>query len=624
MTIEDFGFDYVRYDPIEWGPVGEITYKRTYEHNKCGFGKTVRDVVNLCFSLQLTHCYENGITWNKDKAIKSAKTMYDLIYEMKFLPPGRGLDCGRVELVNKLGGAILNNCAFVSTGCNTLEPFHWTTIMLCLGAGVGFDTKGKYKIVKKDSFAVNYVIPDSREGFANAIVAKLSEYLATGVRYNFDYSQIRKKGAIISSTGEKAGGYECLKQCIDGIDDLLKGKSGFISEADIADIFMLIGRLVSSANKRRSALLGLGTSEEYCKMKTPENKDHPFRWSANLSLTNPDKASFKYIESGNELGVFWLDNAQKYGRMSLPPDYKDIRAQGTNPCSEQTLESYELCNLVETFPSRHENKSHFLHTLKYAYLYSKSITLAKTGFAKTDEIVNRNRRIGCSISGISDSIAKFGYNNFIHGFLPEGYKCIDYLDTVYSNWLKIPESIKKTSVKPSGTVSKLPGVNSGMSYPIGEYYFQVIRFKSDSPYITSLRNAGYKVVDLSPKEPNTHCVYFPIKVKHFTRGQDDLSMREQVELVAQLQSVWSDNQVSASIIFTEDERSDIPNVIEQYRTRVKSLTFFPKDTKRFEHQPWQKISKEEYENYVKNVKQTYFVSEREESDKFCNSISCER
>ena len=95
-----------------------------------------------------------------------------------------------------------------------------------------------------------------------------------------------------------------------------------------------------------------------------------------------------------EPGYVWLENIKAYSRINNGPDWKDKRAVGTNPCVEQSLESYELCTLVETFPNNHENLDDFLRTLKFAYLYAKTVTLGKTHWAESNKVVLRNRRIG--------------------------------------------------------------------------------------------------------------------------------------------------------------------------------------------------------------------------------------
>ena len=141
-------------------------------------------------------------------------------------------------------------------------------------------------------------------------------------------------------------------------------------------------------------------------------------------------------------------------------DDRDWRVSGGNPCLEQSLESFEMCCLVETFPARHESKEDYLDTLKYAFLYAKTVTLGSTHWSKTNQVMLRNRRIGCSMSGVAQFTAQHGLPGLLE-WCEEGYDQVQKIDATLSEWLAIPESIKTTSVKPSGTVSLLAGSTPG-------------------------------------------------------------------------------------------------------------------------------------------------------------------
>ena len=143
-------------------------------------------------------------------------------------------------------------------------------------------------------------------------------------------------------------------------------------------------------------------SEEYLDLKNYEVNPHraTYGWTSNNSIfatTGMDyEPAAERIRYNGEPGFAWLDNMKAYGRMADKPNNKDHRAKGGNPCLEQTLESYELCCLVETFPTNHESLEDYLTTLKYAYLYAKTVTLGKTHWPDTNRVMLRNRRIGCS------------------------------------------------------------------------------------------------------------------------------------------------------------------------------------------------------------------------------------
>ena len=100
------------------------------------------------------------------------------------------------------------------------------------------------------------------------------------------------------------------------------------------------------------------------------------------------------IAKNGEPGVAWLDNMRAYSRMVDPADHVDRLAGGGNPCLEQTLESYELCCLVETFPHNHTSLDDYLITLKYAMLYAKTVTLGPTHWPLTNKAMMKNRSVG--------------------------------------------------------------------------------------------------------------------------------------------------------------------------------------------------------------------------------------
>ena len=171
------------------------------------------------------------------------------------------------------------------------------------------------------------------------------------------------------------------------VRDILNEEIGKpVSITAIVDIMNLIGKCVVAGNVRRTAEIVFGEpdSEEYLDLKNYEVNPHraTYGWTSNNSIfaevgMNYEPAAERVRYNG-EPGFAWLHNMKAYGRMADAPNWKDRRASGGNPCLEQTLESYELCCLVETFPNNHDSVEDYLETLKYAYLYAKTVTLGQT------------------------------------------------------------------------------------------------------------------------------------------------------------------------------------------------------------------------------------------------------
>ncbi len=357
---EDFIEKFKEIQP-KWGPLGYITYKRTYaryiekENRKEEFWETLKRVVEGCFSIQKEHCVKLGLPWSEDKAQKSAQIMYQKMWDFKFIAPGRGLWIMGTPFIDRHGSMALNNCGFASTEDIDIKgtiPFEWTMDALMLGVGVGFDTKGAGKIIikkpKEDDFL--FRIPDSREGWVEALKYTLEAYFFEKTIPKLDYSLIRPAGELIRGFGGIASGPEPLEKMIKNIKDLLDQRLGDkLRSIDIVDIMNFIGKCVVAGNVRRSAEIALGdiNDTEFITMKQDKEKLTSHRWASNNSIFAKIGMDYSFvaeqIAKNGEPGVLWLENSRAYSRMAEPPDYKDKKVAGVNPCGEQSLESYELC-----------------------------------------------------------------------------------------------------------------------------------------------------------------------------------------------------------------------------------------------------------------------------------------
>lgn len=594
---DSFINEYVGKQP-EWGPVGYITYKRTYarriddsDPNSITeeWWQTVRRVVEGTFSIQKNHCLLYNLPWNDEKANRTAERMFKAMWDFKFLPPGRGLWSMGTDHIDKVGGCALNNCAFVSTkdiDKNFTKPFTFLMDVSMLGVGVGFDTLGAGKVkirdIRNKKADLEYTIPDSREGWTKALELLLNPYVNDTYVFNFDFSKLRAKGEPIKGFGGYASGPEPLIALFSEIREVLDNRANsYITSSDIVDIQNLIGKCVVAGNVRRSAELAIGevSDMEFPLLKNDKKKLYNHRWASNnsMNVTIGGQSYDFFAENtanNGEPGYIWLDTMRKYGRLKDPPNYLDHRVMGANPCVEQTLESFELCCLVETFISRHESLQEYFDTLKLAYLYAKTVTLVPIHIPETDEVVKRNRRIGCSQSGITNAFVMFGRRKILE-WSDKAYVFIDALDKQYSSWLRVPESIKKTSIKPSGTVSLLPpNINPGIHYGIAKYYIRRMRVSNDSPLLIALAKAGYHI-EKDVYSNNTSVVSFPVYDDTFVRGEKDVSMWEQLENAAQYQYYWADNSVSVTIKFQPEEAKDIINALTLYESRLKAVSFLP-------------------------------------------------
>ncbi|CAM9251274.1 unnamed protein product [Laminaria digitata] len=668
--------DFVSTEGLDSKPVfgfnglGELVYQRTYARylgddsdDREEWYQTVERVVNGTFSMQKEWMLSQGMPWDEQEAQKTAQEMYRRMFAMKFLPPGRGLwAMGSKLTTERRLYAALNNCAFVSTkdlAEDPTAPFCFLMDAAMLGVGVGFDTKGAGTIdvvAPGSAEGVDapgetcFVVDDSREGWRDALKAVLESYFFGRNAPALDTSQLRPAGAPIRGFGGVSQGSAPLVELMASVKaslDPLVGKP--LSVTAIVDIMNKVGVCVIAGNVRRTAEIAFGDagSEEYIDLKNYEkNPDRVgFGWASNNSVLA--KLGMDYtkicerIEQNGEPGFAWLENMRQYGRMGDEKNHRDARAMGGNPCLEQTLESFEMCCLVETFPDKHESLEDFLETLRFAFMYAKTVTLGGTHWDKTNEILYRNRRIGCSMSGLAQFVASRGLGT-LQEWCEEGYIAVSNIDKELSGHFNIPTSIKTTSIKPSGTVSLLAGATPGMHYPESRFYLRRVRISADAHVLGALRDAGYRLEPSATDPEGTVVVEVPVDAGEGMRTARDLSIWEQLSFAAFLQRYWADNQastVSCTITFDpETEGQHLAHALDYFQYQLKGVSFLPRiDYGAFPQMPYEAISEEQYKSQTAKLQKLDFKRWQERPrgggggrearieevpDKFCETDAC--
>ena len=654
-------------DPWQGNTFGQTIFLSKYSRKKPdGTKERWHEVVRRCvegsYSIQRDWCTRQRIPWSDKKALRSAIEMFERMYTFKFTPPGRGLWMMGTEFVHNVGSAALQNCAFVSTMPDLIRAAEFLMEASMLGVGVGFDTMaaGEYVVNSgqrnmEDHYT--YTIPDSREGWVESVSIMLAHFFEEEPLPHFDYSEIRPYGEPIKGFGGTAAGPEPLMELHDALMDLFAGRDGeVITEGDVVDVMNLIGKCVVAGNVRRSAEIAIGqATEEFLHLKDYDLNGvarHPAAkgraghgWASNNSVfaqvgrTNYEQVA-DLIQRNGEPGLFWLDVSRQYGRLGDEPNGKDYRAQGTNPCGEQTLESFEMCNLVETYPSNHSSRADYLRTLKYAYLYAKSVTLLQTHWPETNAIMLRNRRIGVSPTGIFQFAEEHGIPVLLD-WLRHGYDEIQDWDTVYSEWLCVRPSIKTTSVKPSGTLSKMvrsqfngkwyAGITPGVHAPVARSWIQRIILSPDDSMFQALVNAGYRHEE-SLYTPGSYAVEVPVTGPP-VRTQDEVSIWEKVALAAAIQREWADNSVSVTVDFDpETEGPQIANVLHLYDGQLKAVSFLPRQEEgsdgAYAQMPMDRQPREQVEAYAAQVgavdfEEVYVNGSAAEGEHYCDTDACE-
>lgn len=644
-------------DSFGYNGLGEFAFRRTYIRNDEPFlndrgepdlvGVLAR-VVEGVYQLQRQH--QPATRWDPDKARRSAAQMFDYMRKFYMLPPGRGIWTMGTDFVMERGvSEALQNCAFMSTAYLKSErgdAWRWFSEMLMLGAGVGFDTRGagSVRILPQRSITTRtIVVEDTRQGWANVFEELWNSYVLFGApAVVFDTSKIRPAGQLIAGFGGVASGPVPLLSAVDKMRRVLDGYTEKLVDSRlIVDIANIIGECVVAGNVRRSAEIALGSpnDSQFLELKNPEafggwgglSEQRPWYWLSNNSIMveserdEPDYDEIaKRIYENGEPGVVWLDNARKYGRMG--EERADWDVMGVNPCAEQQLGHREMCTLVEVFLGQIPDKRTYLDVLKYAYLYAKTVTIANARISDdvSRAVMTRNHRIGLSTTGVAQFIAQRGVAELV-SWWRDGYEAVESYDDVYSRWFGVPRSVRTTSIKPSGTVSLLPGSTPGVHAPVAEYYLRRVNVASNSELLPIMHRHGYHVEDSQYQPGVSSLVTFPVHAGAGVRSVSDMSLLEQVEVAALAQRHHADNMVSITATFSRER--DTPETIAEAlrfaRTRLKSISMLPAEHG-YAQAPYEPCDRETYERYLAPLTKVEYVGlSHEAEDKFCDGEACE-
>lgn len=294
-------------------------------------------------------------------------------------------------------------------------------------------------------------------------------------------------------------------------------------------------------------------------------------------------------------------------------------------CAEQSLNNHESCCLSEIYLPNIKSKEELFKCVTYMYRINKhSLTLPCPDSKETEEVVHRNMRMGIGVTGYLQATEEQ------KSWLSPCYEYLREFDKKYSLNHGFPTSIKLCTVKPSGTLSLIGGVTSGVHPGYARYYIRRIRVASESPLIEIAKKHGYhceyvKNFDQTI-DPTTMVLSFPYELPEHTIIADDCTAIQQLEYVKRLQTEWSDNSVSCTVYYRKEELPEIKEWLRQnYNDNVKSVSFLLHSEHGFQQAPLEKISKEEYDEMVRNTRPITDVSgicHSKEDEKFIGEQEC--
>lgn len=597
--------------PVPWGEVGYPTFKRTYARKKGNateeWHDTVERVVEAC-NKQLG-C---GFTEMEQENVRA------MMMNLKGTVAGRFLWQLGTKTVDKLGLPSLQNCAFTVVD-HPIRPFTWAFEMLMLGSGVGYNiqrenvyqlpkVRRKVKVERKDVNDADFIVPDSREGWVELLKRVLEASFVTGEGFSFATHLIRPAGSPIKGFGGTASGSEDLVWGMLEINKILNARSGKrLSSVDCLDIMNIIGKIVVAGNVRRSAQIALGDVDdiEYLQAKRWDLGGIPnWRAMSNNSVVCDDVTKLPeefwegYKGNGEPYGLINLESSRKMGR-TFETEYPDPDVQGYNPCAEQSLANFETCCLAEVYLPNIETYSELKLVLRLLYRINKHSLAIPCAIKETEDIVHKNMRMGIGVTGYLQASEEQ------QGWLSDAYTYLRAYDKEYSALKGFPESIKLTTVKPSGTLSLLAGVTAGAHPAYSQHYIRRIRMATESELVKVCRDNGYHVEYVrnfdGTEDHSTVVVSFPCEFPEGTRLANDMSAVDQLNVIKRLQAEWSDNSVSVTIYYRKEELDDIKKWLSENYINVKSVSFLLHNEHGFDQAPLEEITKEQYEEMKAKV-----------------------
>ena len=633
---DDFVKKYRTKIPL-WGSVGYVSYKRTYARRVEGENRTEEwwETVRRC-------C--NGIVSVGGKFTKEEiELLYDKVFNFKCCFSGRALWQLGTETVKKLGGDSLINCWAVAID-DPVEPFCFAFNELMLGGGMGFNIQAEHvysipkvkhdvNIVRKDEKDVDFIVPDNREGWTELLRRVLKAFFFTGKGFTYSTICIRGKGSLIQGFGGVASGPEDLCRGLHQIIAILRSRVGNkLRPIDCLDIMDIIGSIVVAGNVRRSALMALGdpkddlylAAKNWSKGTIPNWRDK----SNNSVVCNrydelPEDFWSGYNGEGEPYGLVNIRNCRLYGRLADGKDYRpDKHVIGTNPCGELPLEPYGCCNLGEIFLPNIKDEEEFKLVAGLVYKVTKTISCLNYIDERTNEVISQSHRLGISVTGLLQ--AAHLRNDKIFDAV---YKHIEKLDKEYSKLLGVKPSIKMTTVKPSGTLSLLPGVTPGVHPGFAPCYIRRIRMASSDLLVETCRKHGYHVEPLKrldgTNDLDTMVISFPVKLPEGTLCAKDVTAVQQLEHAKWLQTNWSDNSVSVTVYYKKEELPAIKEWLKaNYDKSVKTVSFCLHDEHGFKQAPYEEITEEQYKQMVKTCKPVVRL-DHDAGGSLAESLECE-
>ena len=574
--------------------------------------ETWGETVDRYFNFMLGHLEKNHNYIPNEKLVAELK---EFVFERNVMPSMRSVMTSGVALErDNVAGY---NCAFLPV--DSPRSFDETMYILMCGTGVGFSVEYKYinklpavpESLEKSTTVIT--VEDSKQGWAKAY-RELLALLWSGQIPAIDVSKVRPAGARLKTMGGRSSGPQPLINLFDFTIAKFKSATGRnLKPIECHDIMCKIGEVVVVGGVRRSAMISLSNIND---IEMAQAKSGNW-WEANTqrALSNnsvaysrkPDMEQFiaewksLYDSKSGERGIYNVAAAQaqaaKYGRRDPDIHY------GTNPCSEIILRPYQFCNLSEVVLRENDTKKDIERKVELATIlgtWQSTLTdfkyLRKIWKDNTEE----ERLLGVSLTGQFGHKFMSGKEDLVslESFLMTLRESARAKNKDEAEKIGIPESAAITCVKPSGTVSQLVGVSSGMHAWHSPYYIRTVRGAKGDPISTFLKEVGIPVEDDVMKPNDTYVFSFPIKAPEGAIVRNDLTAIEHLNIWLVYQRAWCEHKPSITVSVKEDEWMEVGAWVYKNFDEVSGISFLPHSDHSYKQAPYQEVDKSEYDALV--------------------------
>ena len=460
------------------------------------------------------------------------------------------------------------------------------------------------------------VVEDSKQGWAKAY-RELLALLWSGQVPAIDVSKLRPAGARLKTMGGRSSGPQPLVNLFDFTIKVFKNAVGRqLKPIECHDIMCKIGEIVVVGGVRRSAMISLSNIND---IEMAQAKAGNW-WEGNSqrALSNnsvaysrkPEMAQFitewknLYDSKSGERGIYNVAAAQKQAAKNGRRD-PEIH-YGTNPCAEIILRPYQFCNLSEVVIRENDDAESVAKKVRLATIlgtWQSTLTDFKYIRKIWKDNTEEERLLGVSLTG------QFG-NKFFSGkqdikklgdTLSRLREYAREINSEEAAKLNIPESAAITCVKPSGTVSQLVGVSSGMHPWHSQHYIRTVRGDKKDPLSTFLKEVGIPVEDDFMKPNDTYVFSFPVKAPEGAILRNDLTAIEHLNTWLVYQREWCEHKPSITVSVREDEWMAVGAWVWEHFDEVSGISFLPHSDHSYKQAPYQEVTEEEYEDLLSKM-----------------------